>query len=45
MVATPQLAEQNARLVDAVNKLRLRSRMLIWAVLALTAGVVTLLVR
>jgi len=32
-----ELAEQNARLVDAVNKLRLRTRMLIWAVLALTA--------
>jgi len=40
-----ELAEQNARLVDAVNKLRLRSRMLIWAVLALAAGVVTLLLR
>lgn len=45
MVATLQLAEQNARLVDAVNKLRLRSRMLIWAVPALAAGIATLLLR
>ena len=40
-----QTAQMVTKLVDAVGKLRLRTRLLIWAVLALGATVVTLLMR
>lgn len=33
-----ELAEQNARLVTAVDALRVRTRLLLWAVVALSAG-------
>ena len=40
-----ELAEQNARLVSAVELLRVRTRMLIWAVMLLGLGVIWLLAR
>ncbi len=40
-----ELAEQNARLVGAVDVLRKRTRMLLWAVALLAAGGVWLFVR
>jgi hypothetical protein len=40
-----ELAEQNARLVGAVDVLRKRTRLLLWAVALLAVGVVWLFVR
>jgi len=40
-----ELAEQNARLVSAVELLRVRTRLLLWVAVALAAGVVWALLR
>lgn len=40
-----ELAEQNSRLVSAVELLRVRTRLLLWAVALLTVGVVWLFAR
>jgi hypothetical protein len=40
-----ELAEQNARLVSAVDLLRVRTRLLLWLAVALAAGVVWAMLR